>query len=221
MNSDWVMKASGIPIKRADWSYWIEMKSVELIQAILLSVDIDPRSVPGRFKGRDTPRVDIPHCQELRKRTDIALNHYGKYAFERYDLKQPVELKEFRRWAEQLQNPWVFPNGFPSAADEQIQERSAQAGEGLVVEVGQARVSKPARWIGEAQRMGAEEIAKHRSRDLHLNRTQLSQIVAKRLRSEEVFNTRKVPLEQSTVVRHALTPEWCAQHLGSKKLKTP
>lgn len=120
MNSDWVMKASGIPIKRADWSYWIEMKSVELIQAILLSVDIDPRSVPGRFKGRDTPRVDIPHCQELRKRTDIALNHYGKYAFERYDLKQPVELKEFRRWAEQLQNPWVFPTGFPEAVEPEI-----------------------------------------------------------------------------------------------------
>jgi hypothetical protein len=134
---------------------------------------------------------------------------------------QPVELKEFRRWAEQLQNPWVFPNGFPSAADEQIQERSAQAGEGLVVEEGQERISKPARWISEAQRMGAEEIAKHRSRDLHLNRTQLSQIVARRLRSENVFNTREAPLEQSTVVRHALTREWCAQHLGSKKLKTP
>jgi hypothetical protein len=114
------MKASDIPIKPPDWSYWIEMKSVELIQAILLSVDIDPRSVPGRFKRPDTLRIDIPHCQELTKRTDIALNHYGKYVRELDDLKQPVELKEFRRWAEQLQNPWVFPNGFPSAADERV-----------------------------------------------------------------------------------------------------
>jgi hypothetical protein len=215
------MKASDIPTKPPEWSYWIDMKSVELIEAILLSVDIDPRFVPGQFKSRLTLRINIPSKPELTKRTEIALNHYGKYAFERYDLKQPVELKEFRRWAEQLQNPWVFPNGFPSAADEQIQERSAQAGEGLVVEEGQERISKAARWISEAQRIGAEEIAKHRSRDLHLNRTQLSQIVAKRLRSEEVFGTRKVPLEQSTVLRHALTREWCTQHLGSKKLKTP
>ncbi len=96
------------------------MKSVKLIQAILLSVDIDPRHVPGRFKRPGTPRIDIPNYQELRNRTDIALNHYGKYVLELDDLKQPVELKEFRRWAEQLQNPWVFPNGFPSAADERV-----------------------------------------------------------------------------------------------------
>jgi len=109
-----------MPIKPPDWSYWIDMKNVKLIQAILLSVDIDPRSVPGRFKRPDTLRIVIPHCQELTKRTDIALNHYGKYVLELDDLKQPVELKEFRRWAEQLQNPWVFPNGFPSAADERV-----------------------------------------------------------------------------------------------------
>ena len=210
------MKVRGIPIKRADWSYWIEMKNVKLIEAILLSLDIDPRYVPGSFKRPETPRIDIPHFQELRSRTDIALNHYRNLAFERYDLKQPVELKEFRRWAEKLQNPWVFPDGFPSAADEQIQERSAQAGEGLAVEEVQARVSKPARWISEARRMGAEEIAKHRSRDLHLNRTELSQIVTKRLRSEDVVNTRQQPPEQSTVTRHALTPEWFAQHFVSK-----
>jgi len=115
VSSDWVMKASGMPIKPPEWSYWIEMKSVKLIEAILLSVDIDPRHVPGRFKRPDTPRIDIPHFQGLRDRTDIALNHYRKHPFERYDLKQPVELKEFRRWAEQLQNPWVFPDGFPEA----------------------------------------------------------------------------------------------------------
>ena len=73
MNSDWVMKVSGIPIKRADWSYWIEMKNVKLIEAILLSLDIDPRYVPGSFKRPETPRIDIPHFQELRSRTDIAL----------------------------------------------------------------------------------------------------------------------------------------------------
>ena len=117
MNRDWFMKAGQMPIKPPEWSYWIDMKSVELIQAILLSVDIDPRSVPGSFKRPDTPRIVIPHCQELTKRTDIALNHYGKYAFERDDLEQPVELKEFRRWAEQLQNPWVFPNGFPKEVE--------------------------------------------------------------------------------------------------------
>jgi hypothetical protein len=210
------MKVRGIPIKRAVWSYWIEMKNVKLIEAILLSLDIDPRYVPGSFKRPETPRINIPQYPELTRRTDIALNHFGKYAFERYDLNQRVELEAFRDWAEKLKNPWVFPEGFPSAADEQIQERSAQTGEGLVVEEGEVRVSKPARWISEARRMGAEEIAKHRSRDLHLNRTVLSQIVTKRLRSEDVVNTRRQPPEQSTVTRHALTPEWFAQHFVSK-----
>ena len=120
MNRDWFMKAGQMPIKPPEWSYWIEMKSVKLIQAILLSVDIDPRFVPGQFKSRLTPRINIPSKPELTKRTGIALNHYGKYAFERYDLKQPVELKEFRRWAEQLQNPWVFPTGFPEAVEPEI-----------------------------------------------------------------------------------------------------
>ena len=115
------MKAGQMPIKPPEWSYWIEMKSVKLIQAILLSVDIDPRSVPGSFKRRDTPRIVIPHCQELTKRTDIALNHYGKYAFERYDLIQQVDLKAFRRWSEGLNTPWALPDQFPGGvADQEV-----------------------------------------------------------------------------------------------------
>jgi len=53
VNRDWFMKAGQMPIKPPEWSYWIDMKSVKLIQAILLSVDIDPRSVPGSFKVSD------------------------------------------------------------------------------------------------------------------------------------------------------------------------
>ena len=104
-----------------DWSHWIDRKSVKLIEAILLSVDIDPRHVPGRFKRPDTPRIDIPHFQELRNRTDIALNHYQKHAFERYDLIQQVDLKAFRRWSEGLNTPWALPDQFPGGvADQEV-----------------------------------------------------------------------------------------------------
>lgn len=119
MNRDWFMKAGQMPIKPPEWSYWIEMKSVKLIEAILLSVDIDPRHVPGRFKRPDTPRIDIPHFQELRSRTEIALNHYRKHAFERHDLIQQVDLKAFRRWIDGLNTPWTLPDQFPGGAADQ------------------------------------------------------------------------------------------------------
>jgi len=107
----------GVSIKPAQWKYWVEMKDVELIEAVLLSVNIDPRFVPQNFKRPDTPRVTIPGFSDLDEKTDIALNHFGDKRFERADLRKRVKLAEFRAWAEGLRTPWKLPDEFPRAEE--------------------------------------------------------------------------------------------------------
>ena len=104
-------------IKLVNWEFWANMKEVKLIDAVLLSLDIEPRSIPQTYRSPLTPRITIRGCPELSEKIDTALNHYGKYALERDDLNQRVSLSEFRAWAEGLRTPWKLPDEFPRAEE--------------------------------------------------------------------------------------------------------
>jgi hypothetical protein len=202
----------GVSIKPAQWKYWVEMKDVELIEAVLLSVNIDPRFVPQNFKRPDTPRVTIPGFSDLDEKTDIALNHFGDKRFERADLRKRVKLAEFRAWAEGLLTPWTFPDQFPGslvAADaldiDSVAYPCVVRIDGSTTGVANTHTKT---WKTDALQIAQEVLERDRKEDRHPTLTDLANSVAKLMRGRGINNSRNQPPSATTILRHVFTAEW-------------
>lgn len=90
----------------ADWNLWADMEEVQLWQAVALSLDIEPNSLPGLdFRPIvGDPFDDCP--DEFKRRLKLAVSKF-------YDANTEIRLSSLREWAEQLKNPWTFPEDFP------------------------------------------------------------------------------------------------------------
>jgi hypothetical protein len=90
----------------ADWNLWADMEEVQLWQAVALSLDIEPNSLPGlNFRPIvGGPFDDCP--DEFKRRLKLAVSKF-------YDANTEIRLSSLREWAEQLKNPWTFPEDFP------------------------------------------------------------------------------------------------------------
>jgi hypothetical protein len=110
-------------LKQANWSFWRKVDRVALIDAVLLSVDLDPETEPrnvGSGKVRyqlfheSLLMIDAVSGPKLEKRTRIVLSSIGtrlSLETEGYDLTDLVRLPVFGDYADSigLQLPVSFP----------------------------------------------------------------------------------------------------------------
>jgi hypothetical protein len=115
-----------------DWSYWRLVPTVTLLEAVSLSLNIDPRKlVPhpagGRFAGIAITRIAPP---ELYHRLDLAMRCVGETlpaAKSRYG-KEHVRLYSFTAWATGLE--WDLPSELEALARE-LERRHERTSEKL------------------------------------------------------------------------------------------
>jgi hypothetical protein len=199
-------------IKLANWEFWANMKEVKLIDAVLLSLDIEPRSIPQTYRSPLTPRITIRGCPELSEKIDTALNHYRKYALERHDLNQRVSLSEFRAWAEGLSNPWKLPEQFPrspipanSLGIDDSADPCVACIDGSTTVVANTHTKT---WKTDALQIAQEVLERDRKADRHPTLTDLANSVAKLMRERGITNSRNQPPSAKTILRHVFTAEW-------------
>lgn len=118
MESEW---------KPPNWQYWCNLADVELLQAVELSLNLEPGWLCGAGVYCEEIHGKLPIAVKMRR--DIASSHVtaGTLACERRLLPtnefpfhgsqlECVVLTEFRKWGESLPVPFTFPDGFPRAA---------------------------------------------------------------------------------------------------------
>ena len=90
----------------ANWNLWADMEEAQLWQAVALSLDIEPNSLPG-LDFRPIVGGPFDDCpDEFKRRLKLAVSKF-------YDANTEIRLSSLREWAEQLKNPWTFPEDFP------------------------------------------------------------------------------------------------------------
>ncbi|HVV50222.1 MAG TPA: hypothetical protein VHO06_11220 [Polyangia bacterium] len=107
-------------LNQADWSLWKSWGRLPLVDAILLSVDLDPVTEPGNVaKGQAKLDLfkhvlDADNHRRLKRRAGIVLSSLNDLRFAdgtKGDLSSDVELPDFRELtdAKDLQVPREFP----------------------------------------------------------------------------------------------------------------
>ena len=90
----------------ADWNLWADMEQAEIWEAVALSLDIEPNSLPG-LDFRPIVGGPFDDCpDEFKRRLKLAVSKFD-------DPRTKIRLSSLRKWAEQLTRPWTFPDGFP------------------------------------------------------------------------------------------------------------
>lgn len=90
----------------ADWNLWADMEEVQLWQAVALSLDIEPNSLPG-LDFRPIVGGPFDDCpDEFKRRLKLAVSKF-------YEANTEIRLSSLREWAVQLTRPWTFPKDFP------------------------------------------------------------------------------------------------------------
>ncbi len=90
----------------ANWDLWADMEQARLWEAVALSLDIEPNSLPGlNFRPIvGGPFDDCP--DEFKTRLKLAVSKF-------YDANTEIRLSSLREWGERLTRPWTFPAEFP------------------------------------------------------------------------------------------------------------
>ncbi len=115
------MEPAALPWPAADWGLWADMPRATLREAVLLSMNLDPRPNFTEKAGRTRPLLSDPG-PEFHRRLTLGCAHVGGYGplravrvnqllGARGDVE--VSLPEFRAWAEGL--GWPMPELFPGA----------------------------------------------------------------------------------------------------------
>jgi hypothetical protein len=95
----------GRSLAPADWSFWSQVTTAELWQAVMLSLDLQP--VRGPFTAP----------AKLVQRLAIAVDHVGSGLLRTHGradpLRSKVLLAQFAAWAQSLPSPWRLPGDFP------------------------------------------------------------------------------------------------------------
>lgn len=126
MESEW---------KPPNWQYWCNLADVELLQAVELSLNLEPGWLCGAGVYCEEIHGKLPIAVKMRR--DIASSHVtaGTLACERRLLPtnefpfhgsqlECVVLTEFRKWGESLPVPFTFPDEFPRAQETKVSHQS-------------------------------------------------------------------------------------------------
>jgi hypothetical protein len=112
----------------ANWSYWANLATVELLDACILSMGLEPQAVRAQVSIENSESMvpvdraaagwlPLEFLGELKRRTQIAKSHLGEalphYKAEGDNEKINIRLIEFRAWGEALPVPLDFPDDFP------------------------------------------------------------------------------------------------------------
>ena len=112
----------------ANWSYWANLATVELLDACILSMGLEPQAVRAQLSIENSESMvpvdraaagwlPLEFLAELKRRAQIAKSHLSdalphcRTAGD--DDKSYVRLTEFRAWGEALPVPLDFPEDFP------------------------------------------------------------------------------------------------------------
>lgn len=101
------------------WSYWVNLAVVDVMDAVYLSLSIDPKA------ARDNQGV-AKNLPGVKERLDIAVSNMAARSLPSYLTEADhyhgltsgtaVKLQEFRAWGESLPSPFGFPDEFPRVA---------------------------------------------------------------------------------------------------------
>ena len=211
----------------ADWNLWADIPHTELWRAIALSLDIEPRQLPGYdLSSVRDPIYNFPFLRcpaEFKRRLEIATKHLGHelvpVSYCETEWNSEVDLKEIRRWAGSLNSPWNFPERFPRARDpllsgigssESVQATPSppdvQPPDSTVLTITSKSEAKKGvmEWIPIAQQYARQFIKERAKRGSYPNQNDIGDHVAKRFRDENILSfTGKVPMG-SYIKRYAL-----------------
>lgn len=99
---------------RPDWAVWGNMADALLVEAVLLSLNIDPRIATQQGSDRSLQNYGL--LDKVQSRLAIANSHLNRsLPFSKWhqDLGAIVNLATFRKWGESLPVPFKFPKRFP------------------------------------------------------------------------------------------------------------
>lgn len=112
----------------ANWSYWANLATVELLDACILSMGLEPQAVRAQLSIENSESMvpvdraaagwlPLEFLAELKRRAQIAKSHLSEALphcrTAGDDEKSYVRLTEFRAWGEALPVPLDFPDDFP------------------------------------------------------------------------------------------------------------
>lgn len=90
----------------ADWNLWADMEQAEIWEAVALSLDIEPNSLPG-LDFRPIVGGPFDDCpDEFKRRLKLAVSKFD-------GANTKIRLSSLRKWAEHLTRAWTFPDEFP------------------------------------------------------------------------------------------------------------
>ncbi len=99
----------------ARWEVWENVKTAPLWEAVALSLDYEPEALPGLQRTPFAPNLVFRLCpQDFKDRLRVAISHHGLTQQPEYRALWAIDLDDFRKWAEELPNPWPLPSRFPS-----------------------------------------------------------------------------------------------------------
>ena len=114
-----------------NWEHWGNLHTVELWQAVALSLDIAPEALDTIPGGFDPQRhSNLP--PEFLPRLMVAANHMAAPTMqERYtpEWMRHVVLEQFGMWADNLPHPWEMPYEFPPVFNEETDDSTGSTGQ--------------------------------------------------------------------------------------------
>lgn len=127
----------------AKWAYWANLATVELLDACILSMGLEPQAVRAQLSIENSENMvpvdraaagwlPLEFLAELKRRFQIAKSHLSEALPHHRTAgdteRSYVRLTEFRAWGEALPVPFDFPDDFPRARA--VSQESNKAAEG-------------------------------------------------------------------------------------------
>ncbi len=182
------------PVPAPKWQNWIGTRRVTLENAILLSLNYDPKF----FKGES-----IAHLLE----NDPAKEHFD----ERLDMlrdchtEATVLLSDFASRAV-TEFKW---EGLPDKLKEQATEPTGAPETKNDAAAGDARFEKKdTPWVAQARRLALDHIAFHKQENLYPSQKDVCAHVAKKMREQKIYGPHARPLEENYIQRNAIQGKW-------------
>ena len=100
--------------KHPDWTYWLSMADVSVTDAVLLSCNLEPRTIERDERYLRSSYRDL--FVRIDERLAIARSYVRAGRLSKcHSMGSRIDLGAFRAWAELLQTPFSFPANFPKA----------------------------------------------------------------------------------------------------------
>lgn len=117
------LSAQDLARYKPDWAYWANLAAVDVMDAVYLSLNIDPKAArANQDTAKTLPGVKDRFAIALSNISARSLPSYMTEAdrYEERDVGTAVKLPEFRAWGESLQYPFTFPDEFSKATVESV-----------------------------------------------------------------------------------------------------